>query len=169
MSFLASTNNNLDRFLPGYTVLTRVEKKRINEFSLVWQLFEGRVFDHNASGHRMLNLVWFGYSAEAICADASNNIAYFRNRFLLGEGAPDHLNGLIGQRGENLRPCIVQGLGEQATPEQVVRGCGAVCLRLRNNLFHGAKAAFNFQDQLGNFTHGVRFLNTCLNLLVEPA
>lgn len=169
MSFLACTNGNLNRLLPGYTVLSRVEKKRINEFSLVWQLFEGRVFGHNANSHRMLNLDWFGNSAQEIRANTSNDIAYFRDRFLLGEDAPDHLNSLIGDRGENLRPCIMQGLGEQAEPELVVRGCGAVCLRLRNNLFHGGKAAYDFEDQLRNFTHGVRFLNSCLNALVEAA
>lgn len=165
MSFLEISNWNIHRLMPGYSDRTPLEKERIAEFSLIWQLFEGRVFNHDANGRRLVNETWFGDSSAAIYAEAIDSILYFQNRYLTGIDADIHLEGLIARRGENLRQCIVDGLLAHANPEQAVRGSGAVCLRLRNNLFHGEKANYGFDGQLDNFTHGVRFLNTCLKFL----
>lgn len=165
MSFLACSNRNLNAFIPGHADLNPVERKRMHEFSLIWQLFEGRLFNCNTTGPRIQDEPWFGDRAEAICNSASKSIDYFQTRYLLAENAPVRLNGLIGDQGENLRDCIVDGLSAQANQEQVVRGCGAVCFRLRNNLFHGGKAAYGFAGQRDNFSHAVRFLNTCVREL----
>lgn len=108
---------------------------------------------------------WFGERAVAIQEHATSSMAYFRERYSLATNAEQRLDSLIGQRGNNLRKCIVDGFAEQANPDLVVRGCGAVCFRLRNNLFHGGKAAYAFAGQRENFTHGVRFLNSCLSVL----
>lgn len=166
LSFFASTNNNLRQFIPAYAELTPLEKKRINEFSLVWQLFEGRIFNYRATGARILELGWFGEDAGAICEDSFASINYFRHRYALAEDAEARLNNLIaGPQGENVRQCIEQGLSAPATPPQIVGACAAICFRLRNNLFHGGKAAYGFAGQLENFSHGVRFLNACLRIL----
>lgn len=170
MSFLACTQSNLNRFIPGYAGLNPTEKKRINEFSLVWQMFEGRIFNHHATGHLIIEGNWIFQDAEHICTGAASSISYFRDRYSIGGNAEERLNSLLGQQVGNMRQkmqqCITQGFDVEANQEDIVRSCGAICFRLRNNLFHGGKAAYGFADQRLNFTHGVRFLNTCLNVLV---
>ncbi len=169
MTFLAATNDNLGRIIPGYAQLRPIEKKRINEFSLVWQMFEGRVFDNRANGERLLAENWFRQSAEEIYANTSASINHFRERYCLAPDAIERRASLLGPREGNMRQrmqdCIERGLERQLNERDVVRACAVVGYRLRNNLFHGEKANYGFEGQLENLTHGVRFLNACLHEL----
>lgn len=165
MSFLTGSKENLQRLIPGYVNLRPIEKKRINEFSLVWQLFEGQVFDYRATGQRIVESNWFAQNAEEICERAAAETEYFRDRYWSAENAEARLNSLLGQQREAMRQCILRGFETEEDQNALVRSCGAICFRLRNNLFHGTKAAYGFNNQCANFTHGVRFLNTCLNVL----
>lgn len=167
MSFLACTNRNLDRLSPGFSDLSPTEKKRINEFAHTWQLFEGRVFEFEATAAKLRDADWFGQQAEAIFNLTSSQIQFFVERYGLAHNAQYRLNNLLTHRGENLRECITQALQQNATPEQSVRGVGAICFRLRNNLFHGMKAEYAFIGQEPNFSNGIRFLNTCIDVLID--
>lgn len=165
MSFLASTKRNLDALMPGYATLRPVEKKRINEFSLVWQLFEGRLFPDGANGQTIQQVNWLRNRADDVAATTSQEISYFRNRYLLANDAAARFTELLTVRGNNVRQCINAGLAQGANTQAQVLGCTAVCFRLRNNLFHGTKALYGYAGQAENFTHGVRFLNACVRVL----
>lgn len=157
----------MDRLSPGFSELTPTEKKRINEFAHTWQLFEGRVFEFEATGAKLLHNNWFGQQAEVICTHISGQTQFFIQRYRLAPDADYRLNNLLTHRGENLRECITHALQPNACSEQIVRGVGAICFRLRNNLFHGMKAEYAFIGQEQNFAHGIRFLNTCIDVLVD--
>ena len=165
MAFLGCTTENLHRFMPGYAQLGPEERERINEFSLVWQMFEARLFGNRANASKIKRTDWFEGYADDICHAAGESIEYFRERYFLAHDANPRLEALIaGLAGDNVRPSILAGLREGANSTKKVVGCGAICFRLRNNLFHGTKANDGFAGQLNNFTHGIRFLNACLSV-----
>ena len=129
-------------------------------------MFEGKVFGYQANAPAIRENDWYGKVAPQICEAASSSILFFQQRYVLAAGAELRFNRLLGgPQGNNLRSCILQGLGEEAVAEDRVIACAAVCYRIRNNLFHGAKAAYGYAGQRGNLTHCVRFLNACLHFL----
>lgn len=164
MSYLTSTRQNFDRLLPGYGQLTRAEKTRISEFSLVWQLFESQLFANNATAPKMRNDAWFGQGHVAILESANSALVHFRHRYVEAGDSEQRLRQLLGDRPESLRNCIVEGLTGDVNPTTATRACGAVCMRLRNNLFHGVKGNYGYRNQRENFKQGIIFMNSCIAL-----
>lgn len=162
MSYSAATYRNFVRFLPGYRELDRSAKTRISEFSLVWQLFERQHFQNNATAQKVRVDPWFGEDQVQIMVSAHRARQYFIDRYVEGENSEARLGHLIGNQGANLRNCIVEGLVREADTIAATRACGAVCMRLRNNLFHGVKANYGYRDQKDNFKHGIIFMNSCI-------
>lgn len=162
MSYLPITEATLKQLMPSYALLSHNEKMRISEFSLVWQLFESRLFECNANAEKIKNREWINGREGLIVKGANASVNYFRVRYVEDEQAAERLNSLMGARRSNLREHITRGLSQEANAEEEVMACGAVCMRLRNNLFHGVKANDGFVGQYDNFNYAIQFMNTCI-------
>jgi hypothetical protein len=81
-------------------------------------------------------------------------------------------NGTFTRRFEelNLRPkdnpALVEAVlkGEKANVSDIVTAVLIVVFRLRNNLFHGVKFAYQMRGQLDNFTHANAVLMRALEM-----
>lgn len=162
MSYLPITEATLKQLMPSYARLNHDEKMRISEFSLVWQLFESRLFDCSATIAKIRNSEWINGREALIVKGANASVNHFRVRYVDGKQAAERLNSLVGARGIKLREQITRGLSHEASAEEEVMACGAVCMRLRNNLFHGVKASKGFVGQYDNFNYAIQFMNTCI-------
>ncbi|WP_161489422.1 hypothetical protein [Sulfitobacter sp. EhC04] len=165
MHFDPATSQNTRRLIPGYDQLEPRRLVRMFEFSLVWQLFEGRVFQSEDVAVRIQEYWYRGLHAE-IAEQTAADFHFFKHRYQDADDATHRFDILLGDRGENLRLCIQSGLADDANDHQKTRACAAVCYRLRNNLFHGRKADYGFEEQDGNFERATHFMNTCLHVLV---
>lgn len=164
MHFDKATAENTLRLIPGYNALEPPQISRMFEFSLVWQLFEGRVI-RNEDVAGTIQEYWYRGCQREIAERTAADFHFFKQRYQDAEDATDRFVKLLGDR-ENLRLCINSGLDDNANDHQKIRACGAVCYRLRNNLFHGKKAEYGFKDQDENFEYATHFMNTCLDVLV---
>lgn len=165
MRFNEETIENTQRLIPGYAGLEPVEISRMFEFSLVWQIFEVRLLQNEEVAKTIQEFWYQGQQAE-IAAQTENDFRFFKHRYQEADDATDRLDKLLGGQGENLRLCIVNGLNDGANDHQKIRACAAVCYRFRNNLFHGKKAEYGFDEQDANFIHAIHFMNVCLQRLV---
>jgi len=163
--FSDETQENLAHFIHGWCDVTPELQKRIEEFSLLWQVFEWQ-FANKHFG--LAKLEQSGPFEEAFgCllniafqADIESARSYFEQRYtddqrrqnlVMDNGGADLLGGL-------------KESGSTETGEQIARTKAIlyVVFRLRNNLFHGAKAAYGYLEQDENFRNAISVLNAVL-------
>ena len=123
-------------------------------FSLLWSFFEAKAMHTNASSNRILALVheWAAQNRLNL-APFSQSLAYFKNRYFNSGDYSDLFHGLNLRKGDN--PELVKAVlrGENTNDADCVAALLIVVYRLRNNLFHGVKWAYDIRDQLDNFTN----------------
>lgn len=138
---------------PGFRDLPDRDRHAIFDFAFLWSLFEAQIMEKSARADRIREKVdvW----ATEGTLDGSlyeEEIAYFRNRYFANGALTDHFPFL------NLRPAdhlsIVQSVIEGANdcPRDRILCLLMIVWRLRNNLFHGEKWAYQLRGQLDNFT-----------------
>ena len=133
------------------------------QFSLLWSLFEARVLNTNASAATIEAAVsaWEG-AGQLSLETFAEDLAYFRQRYFPNGQVSYHFAHL------NFRPNDKQDLvravlsGENPDAAAVVTALLTIVYRLRNNLFHGIKWAYDIEGQLLNFTHANNALMAAL-------
>lgn len=141
----------------GYGNLSAEERQAIHDFSLLWSLFEARVLSNNANISRIRQRVTeaanLGGGIDA--APFQESLAYFTARYYDDGNFNHRFEQLRFQNGQNSGRAEAEAVlsGTQTTAAEILIALLAIIYRLRNNLFHGEKWTYYFEDQLDNFTH----------------
>lgn len=153
----------LDR-APGFRDLPAEDREEILAFTLLWALFEAQVMDNVARIDTILRKIDEWNEADAIDADAYNEVlAYFRQRYFPA-GIPSHHFDRLNLRPADQPDLVISVLdGRNNLARDRVVAVLVVVWRYRNNLFHGEKWAYGLAGQLENF----RRANSVLTRLLE--
>lgn len=140
--------------IPGYAALPQPDRDAITNFALLWSLFEARLMENEANATQIAKAVDQWEASATLGAEFyDGELAYFRDRYFQ--------NGDFTFRFENLKlrksdmPDLISAgvRGDADSPRDRVLTVLLIVWRLRNNLFHGEKWAYELQGQLENFTH----------------
>ncbi|MDZ4273746.1 MAG: hypothetical protein U0975_13880 [Erythrobacter sp.] len=158
---MTSTESTIEKWLKlhagGYAGLSAKERQAIHDFSLLWSLFEARVLSNNANipriRERVAQAASIGAGIDAVPFQES--LAYFTARYYTNGDFNHRFEQLRFQNGPNGGRAEAEAVltGTQITAPGILTGLLAIIYRLRNNLFHGEKWAYYFEEQLDNFTH----------------
>ncbi|WP_319586763.1 hypothetical protein [uncultured Desulfobulbus sp.] len=159
----------LEQNAPGFKALSEKERAAITHFALLWSFFEARALSTRGSSRAILALI-HDWSAQGRLRTEpfAESLLYFQQRYYVNGAETHHLAGL------NLRPNDCRDLvhavlkGENSNPADRIAVLLIVVYRLRNNLFHGAKWAYEIQGQLDNFTHANVTLMNALSIVGLP-
>ncbi|HIE1295133.1 hypothetical protein [Burkholderia contaminans] len=144
----------LEARAPGFVDLPEPDRRAIFDFAFLWSLFEAQIMGNfaRADGIREQVDAWAANGTlEAHLYDAE--LAYFRNRYFADGALTCHFPHL------NLRPtdhpALVHAVIESTNdaPRDRMLTLLMIVWRLRNNLFHGSKWAYELRDQRENFRH----------------
>lgn len=157
--YLTESEAWLARSAPGFQDLPGRDRQAIYDFSFLWSLFEARLQGGFARANTIRVMVdnWVNLGVLNI-GPITGELAYFRQRYFADGKLTGHFPHLNLRPGDS--PQIVQAVIEGAsdTPRDQMLALLMIIWRLRNNLFHGAKWAYQLRDQLDNFTHANRVL-----------
>lgn len=139
---------------PGFADLPEADRRAIFEFTFLWSLFESQVMGKFAQAGLIRAKVdkWAGAgSLNASLYDAE--LVYFRSRYFADGKLTYHFDFLFLRSSDH--PELVKAVLEGANndPRDRMLALLMIVWRLRNNLFHGAKWAYELRDQRENFTH----------------
>lgn len=137
---------------PGFPDLSQAEQAAINDFSMLWSLFEDRVLDASANAAKIFAMVdeW-SKKGNLDASEFEKEIKYFENRYYNnGEFTYhfDHLNLRDNDKREAVRAVLD---GSDTNPHRRVAAALVIVYRYRNNLFHGLKWRYQLAGQLDNF------------------
>lgn len=143
----------LEERAPGFKNLPDADRRVIFDFSFLWSLFEAQIMENFARADRIREKV-DAWAADGTLEAAQYDLqlAYFRNRYF-ADGALTHHFPYLDLRPAD-HPALVQAVIEGANddPRDRMLALLMIVWRLRNNLFHGAKWAYQLRDQRENFT-----------------
>jgi hypothetical protein len=144
----------LEARAPGFRDLPDPDRRVIFVFAFLWSLFEAQIMGNLARADRIREQVDRWAADGVLGADLYDaELAYFRTRYFANGTLTHHFPFL------NLRPSdhpdLVQAVieGTNDNPRDRVLSLLMIVWRLRNNLFHGAKWAYELRGQRDNFTH----------------
>jgi len=140
--------------LPGYAALPSADRDAITIFALLWSLFEARLMKAEANAGQIAKAVEQWEADGTLGAELyDGELAYFRDRYFQNGEFTFHFENLK-LRKSDMPDLITAGVrGDAASPRERVLTVLLIVWRLRNNLFHGEKWAYELQGQLDNFTH----------------
>jgi len=149
----------LDDFIPGYCQLKPIEKVVIQNFSLMWSLFESKLLNRNAS-LRMIYDVVSDWKENNTYQEISINecFDYFQNRYITNGKINSTFSNLRFQSGEFTNKVIIILINGNQNYYDSIFAVLAIIYRLRNNFFHGEKWAYSFSNQYNNFNYSNLFL-----------
>lgn len=139
---------------PGFENLPDQDRRAIFDFAFLWSLFEAQVMDNYAQARTISERVGVWNNEKRIYPEVYEEaLAYFRNRYCVNGEITYHFEYL------NLRPSdspelvtnVIKGRNDE--PRDSMLCVLMIVWRLKNNLFHGSKWAYQIRDQLDNFTH----------------
>lgn len=144
----------LEARAPGFRDLPDPDRRVIFDFAFLWSLFEAQIMGNFARADRIREQVDRWAADGSLGADVYNaELAYFRTRYF-SNGALTHHFPFLNLRPSD-HPDLVQAVieGTNDDPRDRVLSLLMIIWRLRNNLFHGAKWAYELRGQRDNFTH----------------
>jgi len=149
----------LEARAPGFRNLPGPDRHAIFDFTFLWSLFEAQIMGNFARADRIREQVdsWAANGMlEAGLYDTE--LAYFRNRYFADGALTHHFPYLHLRSSDHL--ALVQAVitGANNDPRDRILCLLMIVWRLRNNLFHGAKWAYELRDQQVNFMHANRIL-----------
>lgn len=149
----------LDEWAPGFAELPLPDRTAIFDFAFLWSLFEARVMNKYARADRIREKVeeWAANSTlEANLYDVE--LDYFRKRYFADGQLTYHFPHLLLRDSDH--PDLVRRVidGTSNEPRDRMLALLMIVWRLRNNLFHGAKWAYQLRDQCENFAHANQVL-----------
>lgn len=144
----------LEARAPGFRDLPDLDRRVIFDFAFLWSLYEAQIMGNFARADRIRGRVntWAADGTlDAGLYDAE--LAYFRNRYFANGTLTHHFPHL------NLRPsdhpdlvkAVIEGMNND--PCDRMLALLMIVWRLRNNLFHGVKWAYQIRDQRENFMY----------------
>lgn len=154
----------LEASAPGFKDLPEDDRCAIFDFAFLWSLFEADIMEANANVDRITEKIDAWAAADMLCADLYDvDLAYFRDRYFANGELTDHYPHLYLRKHDhpNLVEDVIRGVNND--PHDRVLALLMIVWRLRNNLFHGAKWAYQIKGQRENFMHA----NAVLMRLLE--
>jgi len=153
----------MNQRLAGYRNLSTQEKRAIRDFALLWSFFEEKWLGNQGSVPRIRQEVDARLPLDASMVAFDGALAYFRNRYVhAGNPTPsfDYL-----RVSPNDRQYVLDVLsGQTNEPRRILIALLIIAYRLRNNFFHGEKAAYDYRGQLENFRHANAVLMQTMDL-----
>lgn len=154
----------LEARAPGFQHLPVSDRQAIFDFAFLWSLLNRRLWTISPAPTGIRERV-DAWSAEGTVAAElyEGELAYFRDRYFTDGALTHHFPYLDLRKSDH--PELVQAVIEGKTndPRDRMLALLMIVWRLRNNLFHGAKWAYELRDQRSNFTHA----NSVLMRLLE--
>lgn len=152
----------LDDRVGAYTILQPDEVRAIEDFVLVWTVFENVVCDTEASVPKF-KAIAESFAEEDMCRlPLLSAVEYFSKRYFPGNMESHHFRFLNwrGKGGDVPAKALVTDVltGQEANPNKMLEGLLCIIYRIRNNLLHGTKWAYGIQGQKQNFTHSMAVL-----------
>lgn len=144
----------LEERAPGFQHLPEPDRRAIYDFAFLWSLFESQIMENFARADRIRERVDAWSADDTLGADLyDEELAYFRNRYIVDGALSNHFPYLDLRKSDH--PELVQAVVEGANndPRDRMLALLMIVWRLRNNLFHGAKWAYELRDQRSNFIH----------------
>jgi len=139
---------------PGFQALPDADRGAIFNFVFLWSLFEAQVMGNFARADLICTRVDEWRDAGTLDADQyAAELAYFRERYFSNGAFTHHFDHLHLRPAD--QPAVVQSVlnGSNNDPRDRLLTVLMIVWRFRNNLFHGAKWAYQLEGQLSNFTH----------------
>lgn len=139
---------------PGFRELPDQDRRAIFDFSFLWSLFESQVMNNSATA-RAISVRVDGWGTEnRIHPEVyEETLAYFRNRYSLN-GETTHHYDYLNLRRSDYPELVGRVIRDNSDDPRDSMLCVLIIVwRLRNNLFHGSKWAYQIRGQLDNFTH----------------
>lgn len=124
--------------------------KPVQDFALIWNLFERIVCGRFAQPKKIVEAVDFTNGTGCLdVARYSKFLAYFRNRYQPKNGGYEHIwKGLSPtDHNKNIWPLILGALQGTGSDADNVKGLLFIAYRIRNNLFHGQKEIRTLNQQ----------------------
>ncbi|WP_369051395.1 hypothetical protein [Burkholderia gladioli] len=149
---------------PGFQALPDADRAAIFNFTFLWSLFEAQVMGNFARADLICTKVDEWRDAGTLDTDEyAAELAYFRERYFANGALTHHFEHLHLRPAD--QPAVVQSVldGSNDDPRDRLLTVLMIVWRFRNNLFHGAKWAYQLQGQRSNFTHA----NAVLMRLLE--
>lgn len=134
-------------------------------FTFLWSLFEARALGNRACAAAIISLVSSWDSGGQLKVSGfSAALEHFRGRYYTEGGPSERLKELHLRRLD--RPELVQAVLSSNSGDLVdeVSALLIVVYRLRNNLFHGLKWAYELRGQLDNFSYANSVLMGALDV-----
>lgn len=150
---------------PGFGELSSGEKNVIMQFALLWSFFEAKVLSTNGSARVIADVVRSWAERGLLTAGAFEGpLAYFRNRYCDAGEFTYYFEHLYFRSRDNrdLVEKVIRGLSEN--PVEITTALLIIVYRLRNNLFHGLKWAYDIQGQKLNFMHANAVLMQAIDM-----
>jgi len=150
---------------PGFSDLQQQEKDAVMQFSLLWSLFEAQVLKSSASSNSILKKCQKWSQQGVLRLDTVQCfLDYFKKRYI-EQGKPNDRFKHLHLR-KNDKPELVKNVlrGIETDLGNILAVLLIILYRYRNNFFHGIKWAYNFHDQLGNFTNANQLLAMVIRL-----
>jgi len=150
---------------PGFSDLQQQEKDAVMQFSLLWSLFEAQALESSASSNSILKKCQKWSQRGVLELDTLQCfLDYFKERYI-EQGKPnDRFKHLHLRRNDKPELVINVLRGIETDLGNILAVLLIIVYRYRNNFFHGIKWAYNFHDQLGNFTNANRLLSMVIKL-----
>ena len=142
----------LEARAPGFQELPDEDRRAIFDFAFLWSLFEAEILAANARVDRMIAKVDSWAADNTLGADLYDaELQYFRNRYFADGALTYHYLYLNLRKSDH--PEIVEAViqGANNDPRDRLLALLLIVWRLRNNLFHGAKWAYQIKGQRENF------------------
>lgn len=143
----------LEARAPGFHDLPDDDRRAIFDFTFLWSLFEAEIMEANARVDRITEKVDAWAAADIVGADLyDGELAYFRDRYFTDGELTYHYPFLDLRKSDH--PDLVEAVirGANNDPRDRILALLMIVWRLRNNLFHGAKWAYQIKGQCENFT-----------------
>lgn len=125
----------------------------IKDFSLLWSLFEGQIFETNFNVRLLENKI-IRWSQENLINSEyfSKVLEYFKHRYFENGEESEHFRRLNfrSSHHESLVRSVL--LGQKTDLISLIQAVVIIIYRFRNNFFHGNKWEYRFSGQLQNFT-----------------
>ncbi|NPD21270.1 hypothetical protein [Alterinioella nitratireducens] len=153
----------LERSQPGYRELAQGERSAVAGFSIIWSVFEAAALSGSGSVRSIGQFIDGNREALVDFAPLQAPLDYFQDRYV-EDGAInlrfDHLNF---RRNDNRELVEAVLLGRNDDNAEKAKALLIIVYRLRNNLFHGLKWAYEMRDQQANFEHGILVMTNVLD------
>jgi hypothetical protein len=149
----------------GFSQVEQAESSIIMQFSLLWSLFESRVLDTRASAKGISAVSRQWSEAGLLYKESfSEPLSFFRNRYTSGKSFTHHFHDLHFRGNDDKEIVERVLLNNHESPCNQATAVLLIVYRLRNNLFHGVKWAYNLQGQYDNFYYANMTLMTAVEL-----